>query len=189
MNRSFSVLDIAHEFIKSSVSKGDLCIDATAGNGGDTELLCSLVGENGRVIAFDIQQQAIDSTRARLEAAGLDGIAQLHLCGHEQMDNFAEKDSVKCIVFNLGWLPGGDHNIHTETGRTIEAVGKGLELLCDGGVMCISVYYGRETGFEEKDALLEYLKDIDSRLYTVVVCSFHNRRNCPPFPILITKGR
>lgn len=183
------MLDIAHEFIKNNVSEGDVCIDATAGNGGDTELLCRLVGDTGKVIAFDVQPQAIESTRKRLDDAGLSARAQLNLVSHGEMDHFADPSSVKCIVFNLGWLPGGDHNIHTEAASTIEAVEKGLELLCDGGVMCISVYYGKETGFEERDALLEYLQNIDSRLYTVVVCSFHNRRNCPPFPVLITKGR
>lgn len=189
MERSFSVLDIAHRFIKENVSAGDICIDATAGNGGDTELLCSLVGEQGKVIAFDIQPEAIASTAARLERAEFSDIAELHCCGHERMDEFAQPGSVRCIVFNLGWLPGGDHNIHTNTETTIAAVEKGLGLLCDDGVMCICVYYGRETGFAEKDALLEYLETVDSSLYTVMVCSFHNRSGCPPFPVLITKGR
>lgn len=189
MNRSFSVLDIAHSFIRANVQPGDICIDATAGKGGDTELLCSLVGGEGKVIAFDIQPAAIDFAKERLAKAWLLDRAQFHLAGHENMDKYADKGTVKCIVFNLGWLPGGDHNIHTSTDTTLKAVERGLELLCDDGVMCISVYYGRETGYEEKDALLAYLKDIDSSEYTVVVCDFLNRRNCPPFPILITKGR
>ena len=52
--------------------------------------------------------------------------------------------------------------------------------------MTLILYYGRETGFEEKDALLEYLPTIDSSKYTVVEMPFVNRSNCPPIPILIS---
>ena len=60
MRNTFSALNIAHKIIKEHVKNGDICIDATAGRGNDTALLCSLVGENGKVIAFDIQQVLID---------------------------------------------------------------------------------------------------------------------------------
>ena len=55
-----NTLGIAHKAIAEKVNPGDFCIDATAGRGNDTAFLCSLVGESGKVIAFDIQQQAVD---------------------------------------------------------------------------------------------------------------------------------
>ena len=43
--------------------EGDICIDATAGNGHDTLLLAELVGASGSIIAFDIQEQAVQETK------------------------------------------------------------------------------------------------------------------------------
>ena len=68
-----NTLSLAHRFIREHVRPGALCIDATAGRGYDTALLCALAGPSGRVIAFDIQKEAIDSTRALLESRGLAG--------------------------------------------------------------------------------------------------------------------
>ena len=102
------------------------------------------------------------------------------------MDKYV-KEKVDCIVFNLGWLPKGDHNIHTEAKSSIEAIEKGLSLLKNGGGMNIAIYYGRETGFEEKDSVLEYLKTIDSLKYTVIVSEFTNRTNCYPISVFIMK--
>lgn len=79
MPNEWSALDIAHKMIKQMVKPGDFCIDATAGNGHDTEFLCSLVGESGRVIAMDIQQSAVDNTKARLAAAGFSRRAEVFL--------------------------------------------------------------------------------------------------------------
>ena len=186
---SFSALDIVRPWIEAHVSEGDLCVDATAGRGRDTLRLCRLAGETGRVIAFDIQPEAIESTRALLRSEGVEGRAELHLDGHEHMDRYAAPGTVSCITFNLGWLPGGDHSVNTRAGTSIEAVGKGLELLRDGGLMSICIYYGRDTGYEERDAVLNYLETIDSARYTAVVSRFVNRGGCPPIPVLIMKGK
>ena len=64
---SFSALDIISKVIREHVKEGDLCIDATAGRGNDTAMLCELVGPSGKVIAFDIQEDAVRSTRELLE--------------------------------------------------------------------------------------------------------------------------
>ena len=64
-----------------------------------------------------------------------------------------------------------------------------LELLREDGIMSLCIYYGRETGFAERDALLAYLRTIDSKQYTVMICEFANRSNCPPIPVLIWKGK
>ena len=66
-----NTLGIAHRFLEEKVPQGGLCIDATMGRGKDTAFLCELVGETGKVIAFDIQQEAVDSTDALLRQKGL----------------------------------------------------------------------------------------------------------------------
>lgn len=186
---SFSALTVAHDFLGRHVKPGDLCIDATAGRGRDALYLCGLVGEAGRVLAFDIQPEAVESTRLLLEQAGMAGRAQVLLESHENMGLYAAPGTVSCVAFNFGWLPGGDHTVFTKPNTSIAAIKAGLELLKPDGVMSLCVYYGKETGFEERDALLAYVKTIDPQQFTVIVCDFTNRPNCPPIPILITRER
>lgn len=185
---SFSALDIIGKIIDDNVTEGDICIDATAGRGFDTLHLCRLVGDSGHVTAFDIQQDAVDSTKSLLEENGVAHRADVLLKSHSEMDTLFEENSVSLITFNFGWLPKGDHNIFTKKETSIPAIENGLKLLKKGGIMTLIIYYGRETGFEEKDALLEFLPTLDSKLYTVVEMPFVNRPNCPPIPIMIIKG-
>lgn len=186
---SFSALDIIQKVIREHVQEGDLCIDATAGRGNDTVFLSELVGPTGKVLAFDIQEDAVNSTRALLEEKGFSDRAEVFLQSHSEMGSHAQAGTVSCITFNFGWLPKGDHNIFTRKETSIPAIEAGLELLADGGIMTLIIYYGRETGFEEKDALLSFFPTIDSSKYTVVEMPFVNRNNCPPIPIVIFKGR
>ncbi len=184
---SFSALEIINRVIDENVQEGDLCIDATAGRGNDTLHLCRLVGESGHVTAFDIQQDAVDSTKSLLEQHGMEDRADVLLKSHSEMDELFEEESVSLITFNFGWLPKGDHTINTQKETSIAAIEKGLKLLKPGGIMTLIIYYGRDTGFEERDALLEYLPTLDSRKYTVIEMPFVNRPNCPPIPIIIIK--
>lgn len=185
--RSFNALDIINRALREHVKEGDICIDATMGRGNDTLMLCKLVGERGSVTAFDIQQDALDSTAELLRANGMEGRARLMLKSHSEMGEYFAPESVDCITFNFGWLPKGDHHVFTRPDTSIAAIKAGLELLKPGGMMTMIIYYGRESGFEERDALLEYLPTIDSGKYTVMEMPFVNRPNCPPIPVIILK--
>ena len=180
-----NTLGVVHEFLRRHVIEGALCIDATAGRGRDTALLCRLAGERGRVLSFDIQQSAVDQTRALLEQEGLS--AQVILDSHAHMERYAQAGTVDCVVFNFGRLPGGDPHIFTRAESSVAAIGAGLRLLRPGGVMAIALYYGKENGYEERDAVLEYLKTVDDRTYTVLCCQWSNRRVEPPLPVFIWK--
>ncbi len=98
-----------HEIIRSQAEAGGCYIDATMGKGNDTLFLCELAGENGKVLAFDIQQEALDATRELLRTHGKEQQAELILDGHEHMDRYAMEESTDVICFNFGYLPGGDH--------------------------------------------------------------------------------
>ena len=183
--RQLGVLDIAHRFLREHVKPGDICIDATAGRGFDTRLLCELTGETGRVIAFDIQPDAVASTEALLAENGLH--AEVHLDSHANMEQYAEAGTVSCAVFNFGWLPGGSHDIFTHADSSIAALNAALRLLRVGGALCLCIYYGGANGFSERDALLDYLSALESRYYTVLEMRFPNRTGCPPFCVIVTK--
>lgn len=184
-----NALTISHHVVSMAVKNGDLCIDATAGRGKDTVFLCSLVGESGKVLSFDIQDEAIESTKQAVAENGYEKIADIKKCSHSEMDKFAQNGTVACIMFNFGWLPGGNHNIHTQAQTSIEAIEKGLALLRSGGVMSLCIYYGKETGFEERDALLNYFKTIECKNASVLVCDFVNRPNCPAIGVFIFKDK
>ena len=182
-----NTLSMVHDFLKQSVRPGAFCIDATAGKGRDTALLCKLAGPDGRVLAFDIQQDAIDQTRALLKQEQLR--AEVLLDSHANMEQYAKPESVDCVVFNFGRLPGGDPNIVTKATSSVQAIDAGLRLLRVGGVMAIALYYGKENGYEERDAILKHLKTLDDHRYSVLCCQWSNRRSDPPMPIFIWKER
>ncbi len=187
MASTFGAVQLAHEFLASQVKPGDICIDCTAGRGNDTVFLCSLVGEKGKVFSFDIQKEAVESTLKLVREKGFSQTAEVIHRSHEDVDIYADEETVSAAVFNLGWLPGGDHSVHTQTGSTLKAIEKCLKLLKYGGVISLSIYYGRDTGFEEKKAVLEYISKLPVDKFTVIVSEFVNRPNCPPISVRIYK--
>lgn len=180
-----NTLGLAHDFLRRHVKPGAVCIDATAGRGRDTALLCRLAGPAGRVLAFDIQADAVRQTRKLLEQEGL--TAEVIQDSHANMEQYAAPETVDCIVFNFGRLPGGDPHIFTVAESSIAAIDAGIRLLKPGGVMSLSLYYGGANGYDERDAILAHLRTLDDRRCSVLVCDWANRRNDPPMPIFLWK--
>ena len=189
MYSEWSALDIVHKFLSNHLKPGDFCIDATAGNGYDTVFLCNIVGESGKILAMDIQQSAVDSTLKNLEENGFSNIAKVVCDSHSNIDRYAEPESADCIVFNFGWLPGGSHDVFTRAETSIPAIEKSIDILKPGGVLSLCLYYGKNNGYSERDAILEYVSNLDSRYFAVMKCDFLNRKNDPPFPIFIVKEK
>ena len=186
MNPS-QITDWCHEIIRSQVPEEGFYIDATMGKGKDTLLLCQMAGHNGKVLAFDVQGQALEQTRKLLEENHVADRASLILDGHEHMDQYAEEESADAICFNFGYLPGGDHSVATRKETSIPAVKKGLQLLRKGGVMVLCVYSGGDSGFEERDAVLNFAAGLNPKDYLVMKTDYYNRRNNPPIPVVIVK--
>ncbi len=185
----YQITQWCRHFIAAQVKPGDLCIDATMGNGHDTELLCRLAGTQGQVLAFDIQEAALKNTQKRLLEAGVPDNYRLILDSHSHMEQYADAGSVSCIVFNFGYLPGGDHALATRPSTSIAAVEQSLSLLKPDGLLSLCIYSGGDSGFEERDALLAYLKELDPKKYLVILSSYYNRPNHPPIPVLVRKCR
>lgn len=181
----FTVTEWNHRMLTGLIPEGGFCIDATAGTGRDTLYLSQTVGKEGRVLAFDIQQAALDMTRQRLKKGQWGDNTELILDSHTHMDQYAQKGMADAILFNFGYLPGGDHNLATRSDTSLEAVQKGLELLKTGGVMSLCVYSGGDTGFSERDALLEFTAGLNMKEFLVVRNDFYNRPNHPPIILLI----
>ncbi|ALS29420.1 SAM-dependent methyltransferase [Paenibacillus sp. 32O-W] len=154
-----SVLSMAHRWIAERVAPGDTVIDATAGNGVDTLFLAETVGPRGTVIAFDVQRQALDRTQARLEplrAAGRLPDVRLVLGSHAGMEDevpAAKRGRVAAVMFNLGYLPGADPSVITETASTLAALEASMTLLRPGGIVTCVLYPGHEGGETEAAAV------------------------------------
>lgn len=185
--KSYLITEWSHALFRLQVKEEGFYVDATMGNGHDTLFLCELAGEQGRVAAFDIQEAALKETDRILREKGLRERADLYLESHVNMEKFIEEESVDGMYFNFGYLPGGDHSLATKPDTSLEAVKKGLTLLKKGGVMALCIYSGGDTGFEERDRLLEFLKSLDSRKFLVILESFYNRKKNPPIPAFIIR--
>lgn len=183
----FSITDWVHGIAASYIKEGDFCIDATAGKGKDTLFLCQMAGETGKVLAFDIQEEAILATRKTLVESEMEERATLIQRGHEHMKEYADEESVSVILFNLGYLPGGDHALATRSETTLEAARQGLSLLRHGGLMGICIYSGGDSGFSEKEAVLTWAQNLPAREYDVISNPFINKPNNPPLPLFIRK--
>lgn len=180
------VTDLNKVLLEDVINEGDIVIDATMGNGYDTKYLAEKVGENGFVYSFDVQEEAIKSTKKRLEKAGLIDRVNLILDGHQNMDMYVNK-AVSCVMFNLGYLPRAKHQVITKPETTLEAIKKSLELLKPNGIVSIAIYTGHEGGMEECDEVFGYVSKLDQSEYSVLNCNFVNQINHPPRLIMIEK--
>lgn len=187
MPQNYNALTLSHKLMAEFVRLGSLCVDATMGRGFDTAYLCGLTGLNGQVLAFDIQQDALDSTAQLLKERGLSN-ARLVLDSHSNMEQYVQPESADCVAFNFGWLPKGDHSVFTRAETSIPAIEAAMRVIRPEGLVSMCIYYGGESGFEERDALLRYFETIDYRRYTAVVSQFVNRPNCPTIFAYILKG-
>ncbi|MFT9820255.1 class I SAM-dependent methyltransferase [Lysinibacillus sp. NPDC056185] len=180
------VLQYAQQLIKDTVEEGDTVVDATAGNGHDTLFLAQLVGDEGQVYAFDVQKSAVDATLHRLLDNGLEHRALVLNRGHEEVANYVHKP-VATAIFNLGYLPGSNHDIITQPNTTIQAIGDLLKMLKIGGLIVLVIYHGHPGGKEERDAVIDYVSQLPQKYVHVLKYEFLNQQNDPPFVIALEK--
>ena len=154
-------------FILEHLSEGDVAVDFTMGNGGDTLFLSKTVGESGKVFAFDIQELALESTRAYLEENGAPKNYELICASHHRV-----KEPIKAGMFNLGYLPrSGNKALYTMRETTMPAVEAAIELLAPDGALIIAIYPGHEEGALEGDMLREYFKGLSR--FKICASEFH----------------
>ncbi|MEW4487817.1 class I SAM-dependent methyltransferase [Thalassoglobus sp. JC818] len=143
--------ELAHSLLRDVVRTGDLAIDATAGNGHDTLFLSELVGSIGRVIACDVQQEALDSTHKLLQQHDKENV-DLVLESHATLlPRIAEEAAqiASAVMFNLGYLPGGDKTRTTTADSSSVAIRAATLLLKPNGVLTVTAYVGHPGGLDE----------------------------------------
>ena len=180
---------LAWTTLRAAIQRGDTVIDATAGNGHDTAFLAECVGPGGRVIAYDIQEEAIRSARQRLSSLGMDGQVEFHIASHAAMSRHAAEGSVSAIMFNLGYLPGGDHEVATKSAETLLALDEATRLLKPGGVLSVICYPGHEEGAVEACMVEETLVSLASGGWRLAKYSLPGTLKPAPFLIMAGKPR
>ena len=171
----------SHEMILSVNLEDGIFFDATAGNGHDTLFMAQHIENKSKILAFDIQEQAILQTRQLLQNNDLEEKVTCILDSHAQISNYlGDQDLVRLAIFNLGYLPGSDKKIITTPSSTIDAIQILLNRLEKNGKIIIVSYYGHNGGLEEKDSVEELIALLPQKEWSVLKYQFINQINCPP---------
>lgn len=192
-------LEMAHWMLKDIIKTNDVVVDATMGNGYDTQFLAEL-GAN--VYSFDVQEEALNATEKRLDDAGIknqifeknlsnlltEPSVNLVLSGHEKLSEYV-KEPIKAAIFNLGYLPKTDKSVVTKADTTLTALDALTNQLVVGGRIAIMIYYGHEGGMEEKDAVIKWTSSLPQKDWEVTSYAPLNQIHTPPILVLIEKRK
>ncbi|MGQ9556640.1 MAG: tRNA (mnm(5)s(2)U34)-methyltransferase [Desulfurispora sp.] len=181
-----SAVQWARMFVSGALYEGAVAVDATAGNGQDTVFLARQVGDSGLVYAFDVQEQAIQNTAGRLQAAGLANRVKLLQADHARLKEHVHRP-VQAVMFNLGYLPGGDRNLVTRPPTTGPALEQALSLLAPGGRMSVVVYTGHRGAGGEARLVAAILAGLEQKDYLVLQLNYWNGPHDAPVIYLIAR--
>ena len=179
-----------HHILTNHLEEGDQAIDATAGNGYDTIFLAEQVGLSGKVIAIDIQDCAIRSTREKLESTGL--IDRVRLVNDDHAISLRklmvnDREKITAITFNLGYLPGSDKSIQTCEESTEQALAASIQLLSPGGCLCVTAYRGHSGGIAEAETVEAFMRKSQTEGHAVD-CYEPESSNSPPILWVLKKN-
>jgi SAM-dependent methyltransferase len=185
-----SLTAVAHNALAQALHVGDCAVDATVGNGHDTLFLARQVGPSGRVIGFDIQQQAIENTRQRLSAAQQEPSIKLYCASHDTLEQTvlaAHTGPVSAVMFNFGYLPGGDKSRITQAKSSCAAVRQASRIIAKGGLISLLSYRGHRGGLEEYMALEKLLSSFDQQRFQISRETLTQASSNTPVLFLISK--
>lgn len=147
-----------HNLIEKLASKEKIAVDATLGNGNDSLFLAPLFK---KVYSFDIQDLAIKRSKEKLKHLKNVKIIKDN---HMHLANYIE-EKIDLIVFNLGYLPGSDKKICTNSYTTNNAIKNSFDKLNDDGVIIV-VGYSRHLGGQKEIDELELFLENNKYKYT-----------------------
>lgn len=188
MNRFLKATGFTHLLLEKFLLSGQKVIDATAGNGQDTLFLAQTVGAAGLVYAFDIQEKALQETKKLLEKNHCLQQVKLIHAGHEKIGKYVQ-EPVQAIIYNLGYLPGGNKEIITKGETTLLSLQQGMELLSAGGVISLIVYPGHPGGKQEADLIEEYVALLSPQTWQIMKWNRENgKRTKAPYVLFMYKS-
>jgi len=179
-------VEFSHWLFNNYLENKNILVDATCGNGNDTLFLANKIDSNGKLFAFDIQKEAINNTKQKIEEKELNINIDYINDGHENIDKYVN-EKIDGIIYNLGFLPGSKKEIKTEQETTISSLNKTLDILAKGGLIVVVIYSEHEGGSEEKAAVMKFAGKLNYKKYNVLHYHFINQKKNPPEVIAIKK--
>lgn len=158
-----SLVSTAHDLIRDILRPGDIVIDATVGNGHDTLFLAGQIAPSGHIYGFDLQQAAIDSTREKFRHTQLsDRLTLIHASHAEMSEKIPARlhGKIRAIMFNLGYLPGGDKSVITLSDSTLTALNTAVRILAVNGIITLLAYPGHPGGDMETDQVKNWCEQL-----------------------------
>jgi SAM-dependent methyltransferase len=152
-------LEQARHYWKNLLTPTDVVIDATCGNGKDTAYLSQLVPE-GKVYSLDIQEEALIQAKKNVASSNVVFLLQ----SHASLPSF---EPVKLVVYNLGYLPGGNKKITTMTESTLQSLEAASGIVKRGGALSITCYPGHLEGAREEKAVIAWIYQLNSLKWDV----------------------
>jgi predicted methyltransferase len=186
-NRPPSLVKLAHQCVAEHVKSGDFVIDATVGNGHDTAFLLDLVRPDGHVFGFDIQQTAIDQANQRFAGELPSACLTLFRTDHAAMRATIPQPyhgRISVVMFNLGYLPGSDKHVKTQSKSTIAALAAAADLISLGGLITVLAYPGHDGGGDETSDVDQWRLGLDTGQYRTAL--LENNPDNPSAPKLFT---
>lgn len=172
------------------MKKAKVVVDATCGNGHDLLYLAKRAQKGCHLYGIDIQMKAINSSKDLLQSNDIAPEVSLTFIhdSHDLAVAHQLKDKViDLMIFNLGYLPGSNHEIITKPHHTIDAIKEGLNKLSKSGIITIVAYPGTPEGMDEMKSLISYLSDLEQKLYNVCHWQPLNQVNNPPELFILQK--
>lgn len=176
--------EITQQIWKELVKPGDIVIDATLGGGNDTLFLTRLLQGKGILYAYDIQERALEKSKELIYKELTENehkIIQFRLLSHV---SFHDIPKANLIVYNLGYLPGGDKSLTTQWQTTLESLKSAMEICEIKGAISITCYIGHEEGQKEHKALLEFVKKLPKNEWGSLHLHWENRDLAPELFLL-----
>lgn len=182
-----NAVTMSHMFLQPYAAHAKLLVDMTCGNGHDTAFLASCMPDTAVLYAFDIQQCAIEATKKTLQEQQVD--TKQVICQQGSHDVLLDhvNGNPDIIVFNLGYLPSGNHTIHTTSEITIKAVKICLNKIAKNGIIMIAAYPGTPEGAKEEEALRLFLQSVPQKNFDVSSWQPLNQIHCPPRLYIVQK--
>lgn len=178
---------MAHALLTPYIPTARVIVDMTCGNGYDTVFLASHMQETGRLYAFDIQERAITATKRQLADHNLADSRICCRCGSHDVLLAQLEENPDIIVFNLGYLPHGDHAVHTKSEITVKALKICLNKIAINGIIMIAAYPGTEPGAQEEQAVRSLLQQVPQAEFDVSSWRPVNQVHCPPVLYMVQK--
>lgn len=99
----------------------------------------------------------------------------------------AVSGQLAAVMFNLGYLPGGDKGLVTRPESTLPSLGEALEALAPGGILSVHAYGGHPGGLEEMEAVDDWFSTMPFSGGSVFRYEVCNKRSNPEKLFLVEK--